>query len=79
VEDLQRRFRSYIDTSASAFAQDLAALLNRAKALGIAVCPDVDEEGSSYSIEWGYGGEWRALDVAWDGRADQWRVGDSDA
>jgi predicted secreted hydrolase len=56
-------FRRYVNVSAYSVAQDLAALLNRAHDLGIAICPDVDSEGISYSIEWVVNGEARDLDV----------------
>lgn len=72
--DQRENFRRYVDDSANLLALDLAALLNRAYRLGIAVCPDVDpDEGSSYSIEWAFGGS-RDLDVEWDAGRKSWVV-----
>lgn len=70
--DLRERFRSHVDMSALQLAQDLASLLNRARELGIAICPDVDSEGISYSIEWAFGGEHRDLDVEWLPNSTEW-------
>lgn len=62
---MQERFRAYVDTSAIQVARDLASLLDRARELGIAICPDVDPEGISYSIEWASDGISRDISVEW--------------
>lgn len=73
MPDPLENFRRYVDDSANLLALDLAALLNRAYNLGIAVCPFTDSEGDSYSIEWAFGGS-RDLDVEWDRDQKQWVV-----
>lgn len=74
MPDPLENFRRYVDDSANLLALDLAALLNRAYSLGIAVCPCPDaSEGNSYSIEWAFGGS-RDLDVEWDRGLKRWAV-----
>lgn len=72
-DDLRERFHAHVDTSAMMLARDLVSLLNRARALGIAIRPDVDpNEGISYSIEWAFGDRHRSLDVEWLPNSTEW-------
>lgn len=72
--DKRENFRRYVDDSANLLALDLAALLNRAYSLGIAVCPDIDyDEGNSYLIEWAFKTS-RHVDVEWDADLKSWFV-----
>lgn len=74
VPEPMENFRRYVDDSANLLALDLAALLNRACSLGIAICSDVDpDEGNSYSIEWAFGTS-RHVDVEWDAGRKRWAV-----
>jgi hypothetical protein len=74
MTESMQNFRRYVDDSANLLALDLAALLNRAYSLGVAICPDVDpDEGSSYSIEWAFGVS-RHVDVEWDAGRKRWAV-----
>lgn len=51
-------------------AHDLASLLQRAVETGVCICPDVDDEGITYSIE----GQFGDADVEWDDKTKQWIV-----
>lgn len=74
MPDPIENFRRYVDDSANLLAMDLAALLNRAYSLGVAICPDADpDEGSSYSVEWAFGAL-RHVDVEWDADRKRWVV-----
>lgn len=74
MTDPMENFRRYVDDSVNLLALDLAALLNRAHALGVAICPDVDDlEGISYSINWAFK-TLRYLDVEWDNDSERWAV-----
>jgi hypothetical protein len=66
-------FRRHVDDSANLLALDLAALLNRAYLLGIAICPDSEEGDGSYSVEWAFKTS-RDLDVEWDVEQKRWVV-----
>ena len=71
---VDERFERHVRASAELIARDLAALLDRAHALGVAVIPDHDEEeGISYEIEWCYRTV-RSLSVEWDARNQCHRV-----
>ena len=71
---VDERFERHVRTSAELIARDLAALLDRAHALGVAVIPDHDEvEGISYEIEWCYK-TMRSLTIEWDARNQCHRV-----
>lgn len=72
MDDLRERFSTHVDTCAVLLAKDLVALLQRAHALGIAICPDVDSEGISYSLDWAFGGQHRSLDVQWLQDRGEW-------
>jgi hypothetical protein len=72
MSDIRENFQQHVAVSAALVAKDLAALLNRSHSLGFAVCPDVDEEGASYSVEWAFNGECYSLDVEWDPNASEW-------
>jgi hypothetical protein len=78
---LAENFQRHINASTAALARDLASLLNRAKDHGFAICPDVDDDGVSYSIEWCFGGQSHALDVEYDAVEGEWQilVGDIEA
>jgi hypothetical protein len=72
-DDLRGRFQQHVYASAVQVARDLVSLLNRARDLGIAVCPDVDDrEGTSYSIEWAFDGARWDLDVEWRPGSAEW-------
>lgn len=74
MSDPMENFRRYVDDSANLLALDLAALLNRAYSLGVAICPDTDyNEGTSYSIEWAFRLS-RHVDVEWDAGQKRWVV-----
>lgn len=72
--DLRDRFCSHVDMSALQLARDLVSLLNRARELGFAVCPDVDSDGIAYSVAWAFGGVSRYLDVEWLPNTSEWTV-----
>jgi 5S rRNA maturation endonuclease (ribonuclease M5) len=74
TEALQR----HINASTSALARDLASLLNRAKDHGVAIVPDVDDDGISYSIEWYFADKHHALDVEYDVMTSEWNISVSD-
>lgn len=76
VFDIADRFRRYVADSAELLARDLAALLNRAGKLNIAVVPDVDREGVSYGLEWASGSVASYLGIEWDTEAKEWKVAD---
>lgn len=73
TDDIKANFKRYVDRSAASIAHDLTNLLNRAHALGVAICPDVDpNEGISYSVEWAFAGESQHMDVEWDYIGSEW-------
>lgn len=76
MSDPRENFQRYVNASVETLARDLVSLLNRANKLGIAVCPGVDyDEGTSYSIEWHFGGP-RHLDVEYNVSAELWTLKD---
>jgi hypothetical protein len=74
VTDLEDRFQRYVERSVTLLGADLIALLNRAYALGVVICPSVSPEGISYSMEWAFGGEHRYMDVDWDHNTSEWKI-----
>lgn len=65
-------FHRYVDISAEALAADLAQLLNRAAALGIVVSKVDEYDGTRYTVEWGYAGEWKFVEVEWGLDGQTW-------
>jgi hypothetical protein len=73
-QEIRDRFRAYVDNSAALLSVDLAALLNRAVALSVNICPYRHGHESSYSIEWTCDRVARYLDVDWDKSSETWKV-----
>lgn len=68
-----------VSAATTALARDLTSLLNRAKDHGVAIVPDVDDDGISYSVEWYFADQHHALDVEYDPVERKWQISVSDA
>lgn len=73
-DEIEARFREYVEKAAQSLAQDWVRLLNRAYELGLCLFPDTDEDGTDYHIEYIVGQVGRTIDIEWFAGMQRWAV-----